>query len=191
MPRREGQQRMTVVPCSQRQANAYVSQLHRHHRPPRGSVFQLAVIDEEGLVRGVAMVGRPLARMLQDGYTLEVNRVATDGCQNACSALYGAAWRTVRGLGYRRLFTYTLPQEGGASLRGSGWTEAGLVEGNEWRGRFNPEWQGLGERANDWPTSDKTRWVKVDPSHETAVEIQWPDFPDDDGGPDVFDYFGP
>lgn len=67
------------------------------------------------------MVGRPVARHYDDGLTLEVNRVATDGCENAGSALYGAAWRAAKALGYRRLITYTLASESGASLRGSGW----------------------------------------------------------------------
>lgn len=105
--------RLTIVPCSRAQAQAYVNELHRHHRASVTGVFQLAVVDESGLVRGVAMVGRPVARPLCDGLTLEVNRVATDGCPNACSALYGAAWRAAKSLGYRRMVTYTLPSEGG------------------------------------------------------------------------------
>ena len=93
--------------------------------------------------------------MSDDGWTLEVNRVATDGCRNACSALYGAAMRTGKALGYRRIYTYTLPAEGGASLRASGWVEDGEAGGGKWadasRGYKN---------ANDWPLAVKTRWVK-------------------------------
>ena len=99
--------RLDVVPVTFRQASAFVVQLHRHHDAPRGTRFCLGVEDETGLLRGVAMVGRPVARAYDDGRTLEVNRTCTDGCPNANSALYGAAWRAAKALGYRRLVTYT------------------------------------------------------------------------------------
>lgn len=83
-------------------------------------------------VRGVAIVGRPVARNSDNGWTLEVNRVCTDGARNACSMLYGAAWRAAKALGYRRLVTYTLPAEGGASLRAAGWKLIGERGGGNW-----------------------------------------------------------
>ncbi len=94
---------------------------HRHHRPPVGHKFSLGCADEDGVLRGVCMVGRPVARHLDDGLTLEVNRTTTDGTKNANSMLYGAAWRVTAGLGYQRLITYTQAHESGASLRGAGW----------------------------------------------------------------------
>jgi hypothetical protein len=124
---------MRVVPVTLRDANALVERLHRHHPPARGCLFCLSVVDVDNAVRGVAIVGRPVARMLQDGTTCEVVRVATDGARNACSMLYGAAWRAARAIGYLRMVTYTLPEEGGASLRGAGWecvTET--AGGGEW-----------------------------------------------------------
>jgi len=78
--------RLTIVPIDFDEACAFIRKHHRHHKPPVGHKFSLAVADESGAVRGVATVGRPVARMNQDGWTLEVNRVATDGCENACSA---------------------------------------------------------------------------------------------------------
>lgn len=78
---------------------------------------------------GVAIVGRPTARMLDDGWTVEVTRLATDGAHNACSILYAAAWRAARAMGYRRCVTFTLPEEGGASLRGAGWRCIGEAGG--------------------------------------------------------------
>lgn len=116
-----GQPRLTIVPLTQREAAAFIREHHRHHPPSRGDVFRIGVADETGRVRGVAMVGRPVARHMADGLTLEVTRVATDGCPNACSALYGAAKRAALALGWRRLITYTLASESGASLRGAGW----------------------------------------------------------------------
>jgi hypothetical protein len=90
------------------------------------------------VVHGVAIVGRPVARGNDDGWTLEVNRCCTDGARNACSMLYGAAWRATKSLGYRRLITYTLPEEGGASLRGAGWTLVGKRGGGNWNTPARP-----------------------------------------------------
>lgn len=96
-----------------------------------GAKFCVAVSDGEK-VRGVAIVGRPVARMSDNGLTLEVNRLCTDGTPNACSILYAAAWRAAKALGYERLITYTLPAEGGASLRGAGWRLIGMAGGGNW-----------------------------------------------------------
>jgi hypothetical protein len=84
-------------------------------------VFQIGAADGDGVLRGVLMAGRPVARHFDDGLTLEVNRSATDGTRNANSMLYAAAWRAAAALGYRRLITYTQAGESGASLRGAGW----------------------------------------------------------------------
>lgn len=128
---------LDIVPMSLREANAYVEQRHRHHKPVTGAKFALGVADDSAVV-GVALVGRPVAKALDDGWTLEVNRVCTDGTRNACSVLYGAAWRVAKALGYRRLITYTLPEEGGASLRGAGWTCIGLRGGGQWARKTRP-----------------------------------------------------
>ena len=118
-------------------------------------MYQVAVADEAGTVRGVAMVGRPVARHLDDGWTMEINRVATDGARNACSMLYAAAWRAARALGYRRVITYTLPEEGGASLRGAGWRLIGEAGGGSWSRRRRP-------RVDLAPTQTKLRWEKAE-----------------------------
>jgi hypothetical protein len=122
---------LTVTPIDFAEANAFVATLHRHHKPMPGCKFCIAVSDEGGKVRGVVMVGRPVARNSDNGYTLEVNRCCTDGARNACSMLYGAAWRVAKALGYRRLMTYTLPAEGGVSLRAAGWKLIGERGGGE------------------------------------------------------------
>lgn len=111
---------LRIVPLTFRDACAFVEAWHRHNKPPRGDVFRMGVADGETLV-GVCMVGRPVARMLQDGKTLEVLRTCTDGSRNANSLLYGAAWRAAKALGYDRLITYTQADESGASLRAAGW----------------------------------------------------------------------
>jgi hypothetical protein len=109
-----------IVPVTFAQARDFVTDWHRHNRPPVGHKFSLGVADGSKLV-GVAMVGRPVARHFDDGLTLEVNRTATDGTPNANSMLYGAAWRTAKALGYCRLITYTQTDETGSSLRAAGW----------------------------------------------------------------------
>lgn len=130
--------RLSLQPITLREANAFVELHHRNHGPSRGCIVTLAVSDEAGVVRGIAIVGRPVARRLQDSWTAEVTRVATDGAPNACSMLYGAAWRAVKALGYKRLVTYTLPHEGGASLRAAGWTCIGEAGGGNWNKASRP-----------------------------------------------------
>jgi hypothetical protein len=112
---------LRAVPVSFREACAFVDDWHRHHRAPQGHKFSIGVANEADELVGVAIVGRPVARLLDDRLTLEVTRVATNGTANACSLLYGAAWRAAKALGYRRLVTYTQAAESGASLRAVRW----------------------------------------------------------------------
>ncbi|SPC17377.1 putative phage protein [Cupriavidus oxalaticus] len=135
------------------EANAFVARHHRHHRPVVGTKFCVAVADA-GEVVGVALIGRPVARALDDGWVLEVNRCCTDGTANACSMLYAAAWRAARALGYRKLITYTLPEEGGASLRGAGWRLVAQTDGGSWGCPSRP-------RVDTHPTQGKLRWESV------------------------------
>ena len=113
--------RLRTVPVKFADACGFVATWHRHHRPPIGHRFSVGVVTEDDTLVGVAMVGRPVARAYDDGMTLEVTRSATDGTPNANSALYGAAWRAAKALGYRRLVTYTQEGESGSSLRAAGW----------------------------------------------------------------------
>ena len=110
---------LEIVPVTFKVACAFVKALHRHNKPPVGHKFSVA-IEADGALVGVAMAGRPVARALDDGRTLEVNRTCTDGTKNANSMLYGAVWRVAKGMGYRKLITYTQADECGASLRAAG-----------------------------------------------------------------------
>ncbi len=141
---------LELVPLTFREAVAFVREHHRHHEPPRGDVFRVAAA-QDGQIVGVAMVGRPVARRLQDGWTLEVLRLCSIGARNVCSFLYGASWRAARALGWRRLVTYTLPEEGGASLRAAGWRLIGEAGGGTWSRRERP-------RIDTHPTQLKLRW---------------------------------
>lgn len=141
---------LAVVPMTLREANAFIVEHHRHHGPARGCLFCVGASDGTAIV-AVAVVGRPVARMLQDGFTAEVVRLASVGARNACSLLYAAAWRACRAIGYRRLVTYTLPEEGGSSLRAAGWRCLGEAGGGSWS-------RGARPRVDTHPLQSKLRW---------------------------------
>lgn len=141
---------LSLVPISIGDAKEFVRQHHRHHRPPQGGLFAVACA-MGGVVVGVAIIGRPVARLNQDGFTAEVTRLATDGTRNACSMLYGAAWRAARALGYRRIGTYILAEESGASLRAAGWRIVAEVKGRSWDCPSRP-------RVDRHPQQNKIRW---------------------------------
>lgn len=142
--------KLQIVHIELGEANAFVAKYHRHHSPVTGHRFSIGCVNGDALV-GVAIIGRPVARMQDDGLTLEVNRVATDGTKNACSILYGAARRACFALGYKRLVTYTLPSEGGASLRGAGWKCLGIAGGGKWSRNSRP-------RSDEHPLQEKLKW---------------------------------
>ena len=129
--------KLEIVPITQGEAKAFVNQAHRHHKAPLGSIFQIAVAKNNKIV-GVAMVGRPVARKLDNGWVLEVNRLCTDGTKNACSMLYSACWRVAKNLGYKKLITYILESESGTSLYASGWKCVGQAGGLSWNVKSRP-----------------------------------------------------
>lgn len=122
---------LQLVPLDFEVAADFVARLHRHHTPPVGHKFSLGAMEGDDLV-GVAIVGRPVSRMRDDGMTLEVTRLTTDGTRNACSFLYGAAARATFALGYQRIGTYILQSEAGTSLKAAGWKLIGERGGGSW-----------------------------------------------------------
>lgn len=147
-----------LVPLSQRQARAFISDHHRHSRPDRGDVIRVG-LELVGELIGVATAGRPKGPGLQDGYTLEVTRNCTVGHENACSCLYGAIARAAKALGYRRLYTYTLESESGASPRAAGFVQDALLAERDWstesgRDRYSEDLFGM-RRS---PPGSKIRW---------------------------------
>lgn len=144
---------LILTPIFQKQAFEFITKLHRHHKKPVGSVFQLAASSGNKIV-GVSIVGRPVSRMLQDGFTLEVNRLCTDGTPNVCSFLYSASWRVAKEMGYMRLVTYILIDEPGTSLKAAGWTLVGERGGGSWNVPSRP-------RFDDHPLQKKFLYEKT------------------------------
>ena len=133
---------LDICPVSLAEANEFVTEHHRHHKPVVGHKFSIACTDnsagEEKIV-GVAIVGRPVSRYMDDGMTLEVTRLCTDGTRNACSMLYSAAWRAARAMGYKKVITYILDSEDGASVKAAGYKCIGKCGGLRWTGKRKPE----------------------------------------------------
>ena len=147
--------RLQPVPITLREASEFVGNFHRHNRAPRGGIFAIGCSDGAELV-GVCIVGRPVARALDDGETTEVVRVCVrpEAPKGACSFLYARAWAASRAMGYRRTVTYTLQSESGASLRGAGWRVVAQLKPRDpaqWQSRPGREWQAVVGQA-------KLRW---------------------------------
>jgi hypothetical protein len=129
--------KIAAVPLDLDEANQFIVEHHRHHGEVVGHKFSIgAAVD--GKIIGVAIVGRPVARMRDDGLTLEVTRLCTDGTKNACSFLYGACARAAFALGYKRIGTYILASENGASLKASNWRLVGQSGGGSWSRSSRP-----------------------------------------------------
>ena len=124
---------LVIKPIHLAEAKEYVKQHHRHNIPPVGGKFAVSCWDNERLC-GVAICGRPTARHSDNGETLEIYRNCTDGTKNACSILYGACVRIAKDMGYKRVITYTLESENGASLKASNFLYEGVAGGLAWTG---------------------------------------------------------
>ena len=134
-------------------ANEYVAERHRHHKPSTGHKFSIGLMDNNKLI-GVAICGRPVARGSDNGFTLEVNRLCTDGSENACSKLYGACARIAKEMGYTKIQTYILNDEPGISLKASGWVTEATTAGGQWKHTDGKQ------RRTDQPTQPKQRWAR-------------------------------
>lgn len=144
---------MKIAPITFREASNYINLHHRHHRATIGCKFCISVVDDTGDIRGVAVAGRPVSRVLDDGTILEINRVCSDGTPNVCSMLYGACCRIAKEMGYRKVITYTLISENGASLKASNFICEGEAGG--------PYWTGSRNSGKNGPAEKKIRWTKT------------------------------
>ena len=139
-------------PISLKQANEFVSNHHRHNKPVAGHKFSIGLFDDDKLI-GVAICGRPVARMADDGLTLEILRVCTDGTRNANSMLYSRVKKIAQVMGYKKVLTYTLAEESGASLRAVGAQKSGIVKPREWSRKKRER------NSQDVYKKEKIRWI--------------------------------
>lgn len=140
-----------IQPITLRAANEFVKEHHRHHSTVAGCKFAICcVVDDK--ICGVAICGRPVSRYYDDGLTLEINRLCTDGTRNACSKLYGASVRIAKEMGYKKVVTYILASENGASLKASNFVCEGEAGGTHWTGER--------DKGQNIPHEMKQRWVK-------------------------------
>lgn len=143
---------LVLVPLTLREANAFVLQHHRTHGLVRGCLFCIGAVEVgDEAICAVAIVGRPVARRADNGWTAEVTRMCSDGTDNVCSFLYAAAWRAAKAMGYTKLITYTQTFERGGSLRGAGWVVVGASQGGSWSRTSRP-------RVDLHPMQEKLRW---------------------------------
>ena len=155
---------LEVRPISLKNANAYIEQNHRHHLRVQGHIFSIAAYLDNELV-GVAIVGRPVSRYLDDGFCLEVTRLCSNGSKNVCSLLYGRCARIAKEMGYKKIITYILETEPGTSLKAVGWScELDKAGGGEWNCESRPraieEIDLFGCRTK-YPVENKQRWAKT------------------------------
>ena len=142
-----------LVPLILSEANELVAKLHRHHKPCRGHRFSLGAVDTFGQLRGAVICGRPVSRNFDFQAVLEVTRLVTDGTHNLPSALYGAAARVAKEMGFEQIQTYTLEEEPGTSLRAANWVDKGLTTGGQWKRSDGKP------RRTDQPITRKRRWA--------------------------------
>ena len=143
---------LTLQPITFKEACEFINTHHRHHKPPQGWKFGIAVNDGREIV-GIVTAGRPVARGFDDGWTIEVTRCCTNGHKNAASKLYAAAWRAARAMGYKRIVTYTLDTEKGISLIVAGFKVIHKTEGGSWSCKSRP-------RVDKHPLNQKLLWEK-------------------------------
>ena len=143
---------MEIRPITFRQASEFINKYHRHHSATVGHKFSIGLYDGDELI-GCAVCGRPVSRYYDDGLTCEINRLCTNGTYNACSMLYGACCRVAKEMGYKKIITYILESENGASLKASNFICEGEAGGTHWTGKRNK-----GQRI---PHEMKTRWMRV------------------------------
>ena len=154
-----------AIPISLAQAQSYIDEHHRHHTSVIRDKYRVGA-EINGELVGVAQVGRPVNRHMDDGKTLEVIRLCSNGTKDVCSFLYAKSARIAKELGYSKIITYILESETGTSLKASGWhLEDSQCGGGTWD-RANRKRELLDAQLSLYPikqkyvTEKKQRWAK-------------------------------
>lgn len=151
-------QNFRVIPLSLKEANEFIAQHHRHHKPPQGMKFAVGAEgpSESGFaLLGVAICSRPVCRNVPHRDVIEVSRLCTFGTENVCSFLYGACARIAKEMGYKKIQTYLLETELGTSVKAANFKFEGMTQGGQWSGKDKKP------RRTDQPTCPKQRWSRV------------------------------
>lgn len=157
---------LKIVPLTLKEANQYIIQNHRHHDKATGHKFSIGVIDEDGILHGVAVVGHPQGRFDDNGKRVEVLRLCTDGTHNACSILYGRCARISKEMGYEEIITFILESESGTSLKASGWKCVNKrCGGFSWENNQRHKDRQVGKQLSFIPKKEppkefKQRWIR-------------------------------
>lgn len=123
--------KLSLAPCTVKAALRYVAEHHRHLPKLQGGLFAASCVDPAGEVVAVAIAGNP-SRVWQGDGKIVITRVAATVAGNACGMLYGSLCRAAAALGYREVWTYTLPEEDGRTLKGAGFKDMGLTDGGDY-----------------------------------------------------------
>ena len=140
------------------EAKAFIGEHHRHNAPPVSWRWGHAVYNGHELI-AVAMVGRPVARMIDASKVVEVNRLCVNHeldselTWKACSMLYTAAAKEAERRGFEKVITYTLETEAGTSLRYARWKPEHTTRAQSWN-------RGARKRTDKAPTCRKIRWAR-------------------------------
>ncbi len=145
---------LIIFPCTLALANSYVEQFHRHHKPVIGHRFSIGCKDENDYLYGVAIVGRPIARAINQSMVVEVTRLCTNGTPNVCSKLYSTCAKIADAMGFWWIQTMILENESGISLKASGWQFDHHTHGGDWNCASRSG------RRTDQPQCDKQVWIK-------------------------------
>lgn len=157
---------MNAIPLELKEANAFVEKLHRHHAPVHRDKFRFGCTDDDGKLHGVIQLARPVSRALDDGFTIEVVRLCTDGTPNVCSFLYSKGARIAKEMGYHKIITYILESELGSSLKASGWHKEADTNGGSWNTPSRPrevisqQLSLFGDNKPKYSIEKKQRWCK-------------------------------
>lgn len=149
--------RLAIWPCTLLQARQFVQEHHRHHNMPVGGLWAIALMRAEEVggmwgMCGCAIAGRPVSRVLQRaGYCEAIRVCVLEGVPNGSSMLYARVRRIAAAMGYKGTISYTLPSEGGASLRAAGFKAVATTRGGSWSVPSRP-------RRDSHPLDPKTRW---------------------------------
>lgn len=145
-----------IIPLGLREANDFVEAHHRHSARTSNDGGKFAIgLEHDGKLVGVAIVGRPIARGIQQMHgpgTAELLRCcigpgAPEGSGKKLNSRCKRIWQLMGGV---RLVTYTLASESGGSLSGAGFKKEAFVPGRQWSG----------SKRGDRPIADqpKFRW---------------------------------